>query len=69
MEQKRRELEGIFKRALLEKVRYINKLFLKRNAEIRKMTSGDFKFQRWLAIQKEFDGRVKEFEEMVKDLC
>jgi hypothetical protein len=34
---------------LCEKIMLIEKLYMKRNAELRKMTSGDFKYQRWLA--------------------
>ena len=54
---------------LRDKLHHIDQLLKKRDSELRKMTSGDFKFQRWLAIQQEFDGRVQDFEETVKILC
>jgi hypothetical protein len=48
---------------LYENIEHIKEVYMKNDAELRKITSGDFKLKRWLANQQEFDARVKEFME------
>jgi len=60
---------GILIASLCGKEDEVKQAYFKRNANIRMVTKGKFKFRKVLASQREFDTRVKELQRMIEDIC